>query len=157
MQKKVTVMINEALENKEMAKQIMKDPAAAFLKVGVEIPKGQEADFNNFFNETLDELSTTLETVATGGHPPVANGWVQNVACMACKINVWGIAIGFIGSGIGGMATLTLASPATIALAGIFGISATTLLTFLKEDLVKILKNGVPAVATAICHFVKVC
>lgn len=149
--------IKDAFASRGNADQLLSDPAAAFMRNGLSITKGDEKGFNDYFNEVAVELVTQLRETSEDQLSAVHAELLESGAgCTWCKIGAYTVAGAIVVAGVAGLALLTPESAVVISLAEFAGVDAEVALAFLK-GLGVVVAKGTGAVADAICKWMGAC
>lgn len=149
--------IKDAFASRSNADQLLADPAVAFRRNGLNIPKSGEQGFNNHFNEVAGELVTRLRETSEDRLSAVHTELLASGAgCTWCKIGAYAVAAAIVVVGVAGLALLTPESAVVVALAEFAGVDVASALAFLR-GLAAVISQGTGAVAGAICQWMGAC
>lgn len=149
--------IKDAFASKTNAEQCLADPAAAFRRNGLSLPKGDDEGFNSYFKEVAGDLVARLreasEDQLSAAHREVLTG---GAGCTWCKVGAYTVAAAIVIVGVAGLAALTPESGVVVALADFAGVDVEAALTFLR-GLGAVISQGTGAVANEICQWMGAC
>jgi len=160
---RVQQVLSKANADQDAASQLLADPAAYFRQHGLDLSQGRDAEFNKYVQELDPRVMNHFSTVAQGqaveaqgeageAAPAVLGGF----GCWACKAGVWTIAAAIVALGVAGVAAVTPEAEVVVLLARFAGLDARAVAGFISGLAPKV-RDGVNAVATAICRWIGSC
>lgn len=155
-------LIQAAVCDANKAAALLQNPAGYFRQGGIEIPTDQDMEFNQFFHHEKQPLARHLSLhVKASQLSPEAQDHLlflslPSLACCACSVGAYVVALAIVAVGVAGLADLTTASPAVVALADFASVPAGTALAFI-SSIGAAITGGPASVTKEICRWTGAC